>query len=184
MLSNRKWYLLIFSILIGVLGIFPFYLPSGKQAIADIEIDLTNQATAKGEDERSSSTNQEFSDLPIIQQTTLLPLISPSSQAEIETLEKFEVIVTAYSSSVWENDGDPFITASGTRVKDGIVANNFLPFGSQIRLPEIFGDKIFVVEDRMHSRKSDYQIDIWFPSNQEALNFGVKLTEMEIVKLP
>jgi len=184
MLSNRIWYLLISSILIGVLGIFPFYLPSGKQVMADIEIDLTNQATAKGEDERSSSTNQEFSDLQIIQQTTLLPLISPPTQEEIEVLEKNKMIVTAYSSSVWETQGDPFITASGNRVRDGIVANNLLSFGTEIKLPEIFGDKIFVVEDRMHSRKGDYQIDIWLPSHQEALNFGVKLTEMEIVKLP
>ena len=169
MLSNKKWYLLISSILIGVLGIFPFYLPNGKQVMADVEIDLTNQG---------------FLDLQVIQQTTLLPLISHLPSENIETLEKFEVIVTAYSSSVWETQGDPFITASGKRVEDGIIANNFLPFGSQIRLPEIFGDKIFVVEDRMHSRKDDYQIDIWFPSHQEALNFGVKSTEMEIVKLP
>jgi len=184
MLSNRKWYLLISSILIGVLGIFPFYLPSGKQVGEDERSSSTNQATAKGEDERSSSTNQEFSDLQIIQQTTLLPLISPPTQEEIEVLEKNKMIVTAYSSSVWETQGDPFITASGNRVRDGIVANNLLSFGTEIKLPEIFGDKIFVVEDRMHSRKGDYQIDIWLPSHQEALNFGVKLTEMEIVKLP
>ncbi len=169
MLSNKKWYLLISSILIGVLGIFPFYLPSGKQVMADAEIDLTNQ---------------EFLDLQVIQQTTLLPLISHLSSENIETLEKFEVIVTAYSSSVWETQGDPFITASGARVEDGIVANNFLPFGSQIRLPKIFGDKIFTVKDRMHSRKGPYQIDVWFSSREEALEFGAKLTEMEIVKLP
>ncbi len=169
MLSNKKWYLLIFSILIGVLGIFPFYLPNGKQVMADVEIDLTDQ---------------EFLDLQVIQQTTLLPLISHLPSENIETLERFEVIVTAYSSSVWETQGDPFITASGARVEDGIVANNFLPFGSQIRLPEIFGDKIFTVKDRMHSRKGPYQVDVWFPSREEALEFGAKLTEMEIVKLP
>ena len=169
MLSNKKWYLLISSILIGVLGIFPFYLPNGKQVMADVEIDLTDQ---------------EFLDLQVIQQTTLLPLISPLPSENIETLERFEVIVTAYSSRIWETQGDPFITASGARVEDGIVANNFLPFGSQIRLPEIFGDKIFTVKDRMHSRKGPYQVDIWFPSRQEALEFGAKLTEMEIVRLP
>ncbi len=169
MLSNKKWYLLISSILIGVLGIFPFYLLNGKQVMADVEIDLTNQ---------------EFLDLQVIQQMTLLPLISHLSSENTETLERFEVIVTAYSSSVRETQGDPFITASGARVEDGIVANNFLPFGSQIRLPEIFGDKIFIVKDRMHSRKSPYQVDIWFPSREDALEFGAKLTEMEIVKLP
>ena len=169
MLSNKKWYLLISSILIGVLGIFPFYLPNGKQVMADVEIDLTNQ---------------EFLDLQIIQQTTLLPLISHLPSENIETLEKFEVIVTAYSSSVWETQGDPFITASGKRVEDGIIANNFLPFGTEIKLPEIFGDKIFTVQDRMHFRKSDHHFDVWFPSHKQALNFGAQTSEIEIVKLP
>jgi len=169
MLSNKKCYLLISAILIGVLGIFPFYLPNGKQVRADVEI---------------GSTDQEPSDLQIIQETTLLPLIAPPFQKEAETSKKIQVIVTAYSSSIWETQGDPFITASGARVRDGIVANNFLPFGTQIRLPEIFDDKIFTVEDRMHSRKGDYQVDIWFPSREKALEFGAKLTEMEIVKLP
>jgi len=30
------------------------------------------------------------------------------------------------------------------RVKDGIVANNLLPFGTEIKLPGIFGDKVLL----------------------------------------
>ena len=91
-------------------------------------------------------------------------------------------IVTAYSSTPWETDGDPYITASGKMVRDGIVANNFLPFGTKIKIPEIFGDKIFVVEDRMSFVKGKYQFDIWVEDYFEALKFGAKKTYVEIIE--
>jgi len=91
-------------------------------------------------------------------------------------------VVTAYSSTVAQTDSDPFITAAGTWVKEGIVASNLLPFGTEIRIPEIYGEKIFVVEDRMSWRKGEYHIDIWFPSYWEALNFGTKKTYIEILE--
>ncbi|MCD6500873.1 3D domain-containing protein [bacterium] len=117
----------------------------------------------------------------MIEQTTLLALAPLPSYTDAEVLKKIKVIVTAYSSSIWETQGNPYITASGTYVRDGIVANNLLPFGTKIRLPEIFGDKIFVVEDRMNQRKGYYHVDVWFPSRDQALAFGSKLTEMEIL---
>lgn len=90
------------------------------------------------------------------------------------------VVVTAYSSTHDQTDDMPFITASGSRVRDGIVACNFLPFGTKITLPKLFGDKIFVVEDRMAKRFSD-RIDIWFPSRWQATQFGLKILEMKIL---
>ncbi len=103
------------------------------------------------------------------------------SPLALDTIEKFDVIVTAYSSSIWETWGCPYTTASNTHVRDGIVANNMLPFGTKVRFPELFGDKIFVVEDRMHSRKGDYHFDIWFSSRPEALEFGAKRTFVEVI---
>lgn len=88
------------------------------------------------------------------------------------------VTVTAYSSTVDQTDSTPFITASGTHVHDGTIAANFLKFGTKVKFPSLYGDKIFTVEDRM---KSDYKVDIWFPTRQEAKNFGVKRVEMEIL---
>ena len=90
-------------------------------------------------------------------------------------------MVTAYSSSVWETDSNPFITASGQGVRDGIIANNLLPFGTLVKLPDIFGDKVFVIEDRMSSQKGPYHFDVWFPSQSQALEFGAKLTNIEIL---
>jgi len=88
------------------------------------------------------------------------------------------VLVTAYSSTVDQTDSTPFITASGTHVHDGTIAANFLKFGTKVKFPSLYGDKIFTVEDRM---KSNYKVDIWFPTRQEAKNFGVKRVEMEIL---
>ncbi|HOK35291.1 MAG TPA: 3D domain-containing protein [Candidatus Pacearchaeota archaeon] len=95
-------------------------------------------------------------------------------------LRRENVMLTAYSSTYFECDGNPFRTASGTYVREGIVATNFLPFGTKIRIPEIFGDKIFVVEDRMAKRYWK-TVDIWMPTHQSALNFGVKHAEIEII---
>lgn len=91
------------------------------------------------------------------------------------------MVVTAYSSSLWETDDDPNITASGTLVRSGVVANNLLPFDTKVRIPKLYGDRIFIVEDRMNSRKDSYQLDIWFPSYWEAKKFGVKTLNVEIL---
>ena len=84
-----------------------------------------------------------------------------------------EVILTAYSSSPDETDDTPHTTAFGTRVRDGIIANNCLPFGTEVQIPDIFGDKVFVVEDRKNSRYSCNWVDVWYPSKTEAKDFGI-----------
>jgi len=89
--------------------------------------------------------------------------------------------ITAYSSTVDQTDSDPFITASGSWVEDGIVAANFLPFNTKIRIPEYFGDRVFVVKDRMNRRHAN-RVDIWFPSRYQAINFGITHTDIEILK--
>jgi len=102
------------------------------------------------------------------------------TEAKTEKKQKILVVITAYSSTVDQTDDTPFITANGTFVRDGIVANNMLPFGAKIKIPELYGNKEFVVADRMNASKSDYHIDIWFPSYIEAKNFGVKRTYIEL----
>lgn len=93
--------------------------------------------------------------------------------------KKIKVSMTAYSSTPGQTDSTPFITANGSHVRDGIVATNFLPFGTKVKIPEVFGDKVFSVEDRMNARYY-YKIDVWMPTYEEAKNFGVKYVEVEI----
>ena len=101
-------------------------------------------------------------------------------EKELTTVKTYTVRATAYSSSIDQTDSTPFITASGAYVKDGIIAANFLPFGTIVRIPEIYGDKLFVVEDRMNQRYW-YNIDIWFPERGLAREFGAKKVHIEVV---
>ena len=99
-----------------------------------------------------------------------------------KVIKKFKVTVTAYASVPEQTDDTPFITASGKRVGDGIIANNMLPFGTKIRIPKLYGNKVFTVEDRMASYKGNYHVDIWMPEKTLAVNFGVKTAEIEILE--
>ena len=87
--------------------------------------------------------------------------------------------ITAYSSTVDQCDSTPFITANGSHVRDGIVAANSLPFGTKLRIPGMFGDKVFSVEDRMN-QKYNHRMDIWMETREEAKKFGVRYLKVEI----
>ncbi len=126
-------------------------------------------------------SSENLNNLAIIEGNSLLPM-TPIFGPKPKAVQKIKVMVTAYSSTPWETADDPFITAAGTKVREGIVANNLLPFGTKVRIPELFGERIFVVEDRMNSRKGPYCVDIWFPSHGEALNFGAKIAYLEILE--
>lgn len=89
--------------------------------------------------------------------------------------------VTAYSSTVDQTDADPFTTASGAHVRDGIIAHNLLPFGTEVRFPDYYGDKIFVVEDRMNARYGGNMADIWMPTREQAKQWGVRIVKMEVL---
>ncbi len=130
---------------------------------------------------RGASVTQ--TDVAAIQPTAVAAVSSPASAKTVApkaSVKTYTVRVTGYSSSVDETDDSPFITAKGTYVRDGVVAANFLPFGTAIKIPELYGDKIFVVEDRMNSRYW-MNVDIWFPSKDTALKFGAKNVKIEIV---
>jgi 3D (Asp-Asp-Asp) domain-containing protein len=89
-------------------------------------------------------------------------------------------MVTAYSSTVDQCDDTPFITANGTHVRDGIVAANWLKFGTRVRIPEMYGDKVFIVTDRMHPRFDD-RLDIWMAERSDAIKFGARRLTIEVL---
>ena len=119
-------------------------------------------------DEEPSSMQER---LVLVQTNTLLPISSPVGPERIA--KTMRLYVTAYSSTPEQTDDTPFITASGKRVRDGIVATNLLPLGTKIKIPEIYGSKVFVVEDRMHPRKQ-WMVDVWFANYSDAKAFGAK----------
>ncbi len=108
------------------------------------------------------------------------PIIIAESDMSPEVKRVVTVTVTAYSSDVEQTDSTPFITASGTYVRHGVVAANWLPIGTKVRIPALFGDQVFIVEDRMHSRHTN-RLDVWFPTRAEAVHFGLRRAEVEIL---
>jgi len=113
--------------------------------------------------------------------TTSASYVAKATNEAKVAVKKIKVVITAYSSTPDQTDDTPFTTASNTTTRDGVIANNMLPFGTKVRIPALFGDKIFTVEDRMNRRKSDYHFDIWMADRPIALNFGVKSAELEVL---
>ena len=108
---------------------------------------------------------------------------SPLTYVEVKELpetKRFFTLVTAYSSSPDETDGDPWITASGERVRDGIVAcSREYPFGTRL----IVDGDVYVCLDRLAPRY-DSRVDIWMPSKEEALTYGIRETWVEVLTEP
>jgi 3D (Asp-Asp-Asp) domain-containing protein len=177
--------ILLISLLI-VIDFWPYYVGASFSYLKEV----------KNEEQTNIEEVFDFNSFILIQGNTINPLYfnienNPKYYNDIPTeingtrlvpKQKINVVLTAYSSTPWETQGNPYITASGSYVRDGIVASNLLDFGTKIRIPEVFGDKVFVVEDRMNPKKGYYHIDIWMPSYSEAVNFGVKKTYIEILE--
>ncbi len=158
--------------------IFSSLFPS-HQAIAETNNDTNSEIS-------QIKTNLNFpKSMILVQENAVLSQndhetkITEIKKAPVIKIQKtMRVLATAYSSTVDQCDSTPFITANGMHVHDGTLAANFLKFGTKVRFPALYGDKVFTVEDRM---KSNYKVDLWFPTRQEAKNFGARWVEMEIL---
>jgi 3D (Asp-Asp-Asp) domain-containing protein len=126
--------------------------------------------------------NSEFSKEMIV-----LPEINNNlpETSSIKAISSGYYTVTAYNSEVGQCDSTPCITANGFNVcEHGIedtVAANWLPFGAKIRMPELFGDRVFYVRDRMNKRYSN-RMDIWMLDKQDAKKFGIKVVKVEVLE--
>ena len=105
----------------------------------------------------------------------------PSVTSHLAVGTAIKVLATAYSSTGDQTDASPTTTASGAQTRPGTLAANFLPFGTIVKI----GGQIYTVEDRLNSRYNGKSlVDLWFPSRDQALAFGVRVVEMEIVSMP
>lgn len=93
-------------------------------------------------------------------------------------------VITAYNSEAAQTDDSPCITANGFNVcEHGVedtIAANFLKFGTKVQIPELFGDRVFVVRDRMNKRYSN-RVDVWMLDRHDAIQFGVKTAKINVV---
>lgn len=118
-----------------------------------------------------------------------VPLTAPDMRAELRPAH--DVIITAYTSRPEETDDTPFLTATMTQTRPGVVAvsrdllQGALPYTTRVLVFPAGGDgcdawnsgadkllpTVFVVEDTMHRRKTN-QVDVWMPSLDAALTWG------------
>ena len=106
----------------------------------------------------------------------LFPIFEPNV---IEVYNDFKVIeaeVTGYSSEVGQTDSTPYLTAAQTKVRDGVIANNCLPFGARVEIDGI----IYVVEDRMNIRYNCFRFDIYKENKLDAIKWGI---QKKLIKL-
>lgn len=93
--------------------------------------------------------------------------------------------ITAYNSEVSQTDDDPCTTANGFNLcknnKEDSIAANFLKFGTRVRIPELFGDRVFIVRDRMNARHAT-RIDVWMKNHDDAMKFGIKFAKIEVLE--
>jgi len=166
--SKKTWKKIILSLVFLVVFEFICY----PAPVLASQIDEIDNAGIGEESTTSINTNNQSS-------LNVLP-----ENGDLKVVKTDFITVTAYTSEIGQTDGNPCRTASGFdlckyRIEDSVAAN-FLRFGTKIRIPDVFGDRVFVVRDRMNPRYDNY-IDVWFNDKQEAKRFGVKVLRVEIL---
>ena len=94
----------------------------------------------------------------------------------IVSLEKTGIF-TAYTAIVSQTDSTPTITASAQKVREGVVANNCLPFGTRIKV----NNRIYEIQDRMSEKYRCDNFDIFIWKHSEAIDFGRQTLKYEII---
>lgn len=118
----------------------------------------------------------------------LVAVASPAGKAATVLRKTYFVQVSGYNSEVAQCDDSPFITASGTHVHWGTIAANIIdangrniPFGTIVKIPSLFGDQIFIVEDRLNKRYTN-NVDVWFEKHADAIKLGRRNVQIEVIR--
>lgn len=145
-------------------------------------------APAKAEEVALPNMNYEAQDTLIERIFLITPFKKTESfetKTQYQIKQTYKMTITAYSSTVDQTDASPCITANGFNLcehnEENVIASNFLPFGTKVKIPQYFGDRIFTVQDRMNARYH-YRADIWFKVREDAIKFGAPYTEIQVVE--
>ncbi|MFA6994807.1 MAG: hypothetical protein WC249_00110 [Patescibacteria group bacterium] len=154
---------------------------------------IINQATTTltSLTETATSTISEVATSTINSISQNLSDTSPTTASSSPTVSTIKVIkvsshtITAYNSEVSQTDSDPCTTANGFNLcknnKEDSIAANFLKFGTKVRIPELFGNRVFIVRDRMNARHAT-RVDVWMKDHDDAMKFGIKFAKIEVLE--
>jgi len=116
-----------------------------------------------------------------------------AARGTVRTGRSAVVRATAYNSLAAQTDSTPFITATGTRTRPGVVALSrdllrLFPYGSKIMIEDLSGrynnllrGRVFSVEDTMAARKRN-SLDIWMGAHSQAIQFGARQVRITAVR--
>jgi 3D (Asp-Asp-Asp) domain-containing protein len=104
---------------------------------------------------------------------TLLPKQKPKPVV----VKTMTVTITAYTVG----DGSGYYAADGKRVYFGMLACPYsLKFGTKVRIPKLYGSKVFACHDRSATREG--LVDVWVDSFPKAFAIGRQKQKIEIIK--
>lgn len=188
---SRKQNIVLLTIIACFFQFALFFAP----ALAD---EAVQQANAQGnEDELIVSNDSMVKDATMdleaakvsnaIATTTpsATSIVATSSAKTVKVVRESTHTMTAYNSEAGQTDDSPCITANGFNVcKHGVedtIAANFLPMGTKVKIPDLYGDRVFVVRDRMN-KKHPNRVDVWMKNRNDALKFGVKVAKIQVIE--
>lgn len=191
---SRKQGVIILIIIACVFQFVLFYAPA-------LAADSVKAANASASDDDLIIANEIMvkdgvtpANVSILTDNELTPaeeIVTTTDGAEASSTTEYIVVststhvMTAYNSEPGQTDDSPCITATGFNVcehgEEDTIAANFLKFGTKVRIPELFGDRVFVVRDRMNKRHAD-RVDVWMKDRGDALKFGIKTAKIEVLK--
>ncbi len=153
---------------VAIVATYVFF-PTIANADIESEVARFNDATVGLIVKAMQNQTQEYGRLP--------------QSADASARRRFTIPLTAYTSDPRQTDDTPCVTASGLNVcergVENVVAANFLPLGTCVRIPELFGERVFYVEDRMNARY-DKRMDVWMQEIAQAKSFGVQYATIEV----
>lgn len=197
---SRKQNFLIFLLIACVFQFVLFSTPAlAAETVAaqdgEISLDNVNKSLAMDQNAQkiadkivietavaNSTDDNVVSD--IAPEATSTPATTATS-TEVKVKSTSVHVITAYNSDVAQTDDSPCITANGFNVckhgEEDTIAANFLKFGTKVKIPELYGDRIFVVRDRMNAKHPN-RVDIWMKDRTSAIKFGVKTAKIQVLE--
>jgi len=195
-LSSKQSFLL-FLLIACVFQFVFFFTPAlaaetvaaqdGQISLGEVNKSINMEENAQQVINSIDITNTEtvVSTTTVLIEPTVTPTSASTTPAEAKVKNTSIHVITAYNSEVGQTDDSPCITANGFDVcknnKEDTIAANFLKFGTKVKIPDLYGDRVFVVRDRMNT-KHPTRVDIWMKDRTSALKFGVKTAKIQVLE--
>jgi len=182
---SRKQNVVLLTIIACIFQFAFFYAPAlADEAVQEAHAQGVNQETTITNDSMVKNLNMD-KDAARIASSSAVVATSTPVKVPAKVIKESVHTLTAYNSEAAQTDDTPCVTANGFDVckhaVEDTIAANFLPMGTKVKIPELFGERIFTVRDRMNVKHPN-RVDVWMKSRQSAVNFGVKVAKIQVLK--